>query len=68
MRSRTQFRGHIDQQVRSALLDVDAASQLVQVARSNLELIDWIADYLAGYGIASTRSSAPLRRTSGIVG
>jgi outer membrane protein TolC len=32
------LRGHIDQQVRSALLDVDAASQLVQVARSNLEL------------------------------
>ena len=29
---------HIDQQVRSALLDVDAASQLVQVARSNVDL------------------------------
>ncbi len=27
-------------------------------ARSNLELIDWVADYLAGYGIAATRSSA----------
>jgi len=32
------LRGHIDQQVRSALLDVDAASQLVQVARSNVDL------------------------------
>jgi outer membrane protein TolC len=29
---------HIDQQVRSALLDVGAASQLVQVARSNVDL------------------------------
>ena len=27
-------------------------------ARSNLELIDWITDYLGRYGIASTRSSA----------
>jgi acetylornithine deacetylase len=27
-------------------------------ARSNLELIDWVADYLARLGIASTRSSA----------
>jgi acetylornithine deacetylase len=27
-------------------------------ARSNLELIDWVADYLGQYGIASTRSSA----------
>lgn len=26
-------------------------------ARSNLELIDWVGDYLAGHGIASTRSS-----------
>jgi outer membrane protein TolC len=32
------LRGHIDQQVRSALLDVNAAAQLVQVARSNVEL------------------------------
>jgi outer membrane protein TolC len=29
---------HIDQQVRSALLDVDASHQLVQVAQSNLDL------------------------------
>jgi outer membrane protein TolC len=29
---------HIDQQVRSALLDVDAAAQLVRVARSNVDL------------------------------
>ena len=37
----TQFadlRGHIDQQVRSALLDVDAADKLVDVARSNVDL------------------------------
>jgi acetylornithine deacetylase len=27
-------------------------------ARSNLELIDWIVDYLRGHGIAATRSSA----------
>jgi outer membrane protein TolC len=32
------LRTHIDQQVRSALLDVDAAAQLVQVARSNVDL------------------------------
>jgi outer membrane protein TolC len=32
------LRTHIDQQVRSALLDVSAASQLVQVARSNVDL------------------------------
>ena len=32
------LRNHIDQQVRSALLDVDAAEQLVKVARSNVEL------------------------------
>jgi outer membrane protein TolC len=32
------LRTQIDQQVRSALLDVDATSQLVQVARSNVEL------------------------------
>jgi outer membrane protein TolC len=32
------LRGHIDQQVRSALLDVGAAQQLVQVARSNVDL------------------------------
>jgi len=32
------LRGHIDQQVRSALLDVDASAKLVQVARSNLDL------------------------------
>ena len=31
-------RGHIDQQVRDALLDVDAAGKLVQVARSNVDL------------------------------
>ncbi len=31
-------RGHIDQQVRDALLDVDATHQLVDVARSNLTL------------------------------
>lgn len=31
-------RGHIDQQVRSALLDVEATGKLVEVARSNLEL------------------------------
>ena len=32
------LRGAIDQQVRSALLDVDATSKLVTVARSNVEL------------------------------
>jgi outer membrane protein TolC len=32
------LRSHIDQQVRSALLDVDATAQLVEVARSNVEL------------------------------
>ncbi|HUB29095.1 MAG TPA: TolC family protein [Terracidiphilus sp.] len=32
------LREHIDQQVRSALLDVDAASKLVQVSRSNVDL------------------------------
>jgi outer membrane protein TolC len=32
------LRNHIDQQVRSALLDVSAAQQLVQVARSNVDL------------------------------
>ncbi len=32
------LRGKIDQQVRSALLDVDATAKLVQVARSNVEL------------------------------
>jgi len=32
------IRGHIDQQVRSALLDVDAAGKLIEVARSNVEL------------------------------
>lgn len=32
------LRGHIDQQVRSALLDVDASGKLVEVARSNVEL------------------------------
>jgi outer membrane protein TolC len=32
------LRNHIDQQVRAALLDVDAAAQLVQVARSNVDL------------------------------
>jgi len=32
------LRGEIEQQVRAALLDVDANSQLVEVARSNLEL------------------------------
>jgi outer membrane protein TolC len=32
------LRGHIDQQVRSALLDVSASAQLVQVARSNVDL------------------------------
>ncbi len=32
------LRGHIDQQVRSALLDVDATAKLVEVARSNVEL------------------------------
>jgi outer membrane protein TolC len=32
------LRGHIDQQVRSALLDVSAAAQLVQVAHSNVDL------------------------------
>src|SRR5208282_3247102 len=32
------LRGHIDQQVRSALLDVRAASKLVDVARSNVDL------------------------------
>ena len=31
-------RGHIDQQVRDALLDVDAAHKLVEVARSNVDL------------------------------
>ena len=34
----TDLRSHIDQQVRSALLDVGAAQQLVQVSRSNLDL------------------------------
>ena len=32
------LRGRIDQQVRSALLDVDAAAKLVQVSRSNVDL------------------------------
>jgi outer membrane protein TolC len=32
------LRGHIDQQVRSALLDVSASAQLMQVARSNVDL------------------------------
>ncbi len=32
------LRGHIDQQVRSALLDVNASAQLVEVARSNVDL------------------------------
>jgi outer membrane protein TolC len=32
------LRGRIDQQVRSALLDVDATSKLVEVARSNVDL------------------------------
>ena len=32
------LRGKIDQQVRSALLDVDASSRLVEVSRSNVEL------------------------------
>jgi outer membrane protein TolC len=32
------LRNHIDQQVRSALLDVDASSKLVAVARSNIDL------------------------------
>jgi outer membrane protein TolC len=32
------LRGHIDQQVRAALLDVDASAQLVEVARSNVDL------------------------------
>jgi outer membrane protein TolC len=32
------LRGHIDQQVRSALLDVSAAEQLVTVGRSNVDL------------------------------
>jgi outer membrane protein TolC len=32
------LRGQIDQQVRSALLDVDATAKLVEVARSNVEL------------------------------
>jgi outer membrane protein TolC len=32
------LRGRIDQQVRSALLDVDATAKLVEVARSNVEL------------------------------
>jgi outer membrane protein TolC len=32
------LRNHIDQQVRSALLDVSAAGQLVEVARSNMDL------------------------------
>jgi outer membrane protein TolC len=32
------LRSHIDQQVRSALLDVDATRQLVDVAKSNVEL------------------------------
>ena len=32
------LRSHIDQQVRSALLDVDAARKLVEVSRSNVDL------------------------------
>ena len=32
------LRNHIDQQVRDALLDVDATAKLVEVARSNVEL------------------------------
>ena len=32
------LRSHIDQQVRSALLDVDASHKLVEVARSNVDL------------------------------
>lgn len=34
----TDLRGRIDQQVRSALLDVSASAKLVEVARSNVEL------------------------------
>lgn len=34
----TDLRSHIDQQVRSALLDVSASAQLVQVARSTVDL------------------------------
>ena len=34
----TDLRSHIDQQVRSALLDVSAAQQLVQVSRANVDL------------------------------
>jgi acetylornithine deacetylase len=40
-----------------AILDRLVAFDTVS-ARSNLELIDWVADYLAGHGIASARSSA----------
>lgn len=32
------LRGHIDEQVRAALLDVDATARLVEVARSNVDL------------------------------
>lgn len=32
------LRGHIDQQVRSALMDVDATGKLVEVSRSNVDL------------------------------
>jgi outer membrane protein TolC len=32
------LRGHIDQQVRSALLDVEASQKLLEVAKSNVEL------------------------------
>ena len=35
---REDLRSHIDQQVRSALLDVHASRQLVEVARSNVDL------------------------------
>lgn len=40
-----------------AILDRLVAFDTVS-EKSNLALIDWIADYLAGYGIASARSSA----------
>jgi acetylornithine deacetylase len=40
-----------------AILDRLVAFDTVS-ARSNFELIDWVAEYLAGYGIPSARSSA----------
>lgn len=48
-----------DQRLAAALAILDRLVAFDTVsARSNLDLIDWVAEYLAGYGIASARSSA----------